>query len=126
MGDDIELLKLAAVANEMLFKGIAVNSSGEFTHVVVNNGHGTRRFRWNPLKDDGDAFRLAVKLGIPFTVFTEYSKVIAYLPKSKEHPEGLDLLERGSDMTAAARWAIVRAAAEIATLKRNRNANSQN
>jgi len=52
---------------------------------------------WNPLTDDGDALRLAVKLGIN-------------VPTRWEHEK----MERcGLDFYAATRRAIVRAAAEI-------------
>lgn len=54
-------------------------------------------YRWNPLTDDGDALRLAVKLGIN-------------IPTRWEHEK----MERcGLDVYEATRRAIVRAAAEI-------------
>lgn len=52
--------------------------------------------RWNPLTDDGDAFRLAVKLGIDVFPW-----------QNKTHDE------RTIGIEAATRRAIVRAAAEI-------------
>ena len=70
------------------------------------------RRRWNPLCDDGDALRLAVKLqlgiNIPpvvdgrIEVVTFYGPIISIV----EHPQN-------DDRNAAARRAIVRAAAEI-------------
>ncbi len=51
---------------------------------------------WNPLADDGDALRLAMKLGIPVGVFANYASIA-----------------NDSDHFAATRRAIVRAAAEI-------------
>jgi hypothetical protein len=63
-------------------------------------------WRWNPIADDGDALRLAVKLGLTIT--------------SNYHVEqkGLGVivfteLEDSEDFCAATRRAIVRAAAEI-------------
>jgi hypothetical protein len=59
---------------------------------------------WNPLTDDGDALRLAVKLGIPFEVDYGVKEAIV------RGRFGIDI---GSDPCAATRRAIVRAAAEI-------------
>lgn len=66
---------------------------------------------WNPLTDDGDAFRLAVKLDMAFkstdgkcTAIVAASHVVVTVPH-----EG--------DASAAARCAIVRAAAEIGRTK---------
>ena len=62
---------------------------------VVRRADGIRKeIRWNPIDDDGDALRLAVKLGID--VF----------PWQDKHRDRHDLY-------AATRRAIVRAAAEI-------------
>jgi hypothetical protein len=71
---------------------------------------------WNPITNDGDAFRLAVKLGIPFHVFPEHHTVIAYGKKTDRNQEGFDAMEaiNNADPYAAARRAIVRVAAEIA------------
>ena len=69
----------------------------------------TSRRYWNPLTDDGDAFRLMVDLRL---IVTQYSggvtayqcgPVLAYVGYDK-HPR---------DRRAAVRYAIVRAAAEI-------------
>ena len=85
---DKELLELAAKAAEMP-KG-SVMGSGDYLY--EKDG---RAIYWNPLKDDGDAFRLAVKL----MEFEPY-KSRGCAPFFSE-----DL--------AATRRAIVRAAAEI-------------
>lgn len=69
--------------------------------------------RWNPLADDGDALRLAVKLGLdvemrgcnsthPYAAAFDHEKNIA----EEEQPDN-------GDPYAATRRAIVRAAAEI-------------
>lgn len=64
--------------------------------------------RWNPLTDDGDAQRLAVKLGLDVRngLYTDMVFVDCF---------GIDAveIEYGDDPYAATRRAIVRAAAEI-------------
>ena len=56
---------------------------------------------WNPLTDDGDAFRLAVKLRLAPSVCTDYT-VMLWDDLREDH---------GADPYAATRRAIVRAAA---------------
>jgi hypothetical protein len=66
---------------------------------------------WNPLTDDDDALRLAVKLGIDIT-FEAFGSVMA----GKDAPAlgfWCACEDIGSDVYAATRRAIVRAAAEI-------------
>lgn len=60
---------------------------------------------WNPLTDDGDAFRLAVKLEIDICFGANY--VIA---DGVQQPT----VNNANDPRAAVRYAIVRAAAELA------------
>ena len=82
--------------------------------------HDTPRIRaemgwtpWNPLTDDGDALRMAVKLGLAVSV--EYqvgSTSVLWGP-----PTGHVREDHGSDPYAATRRAIVRAAAEIGKSK---------
>lgn len=62
---------------------------------------------WNPLTDDGDALRLAVKLG--FTISTEEEAVIM----CDRLPTIIVVKHHGEDCYSAVRHAIVRAAAEI-------------
>jgi hypothetical protein len=64
---------------------------------------------WNPLTDDGDALRLAVKLNFDVDVCKETSTVWAGAGK------GECLMELGQDPYSATRRAIVRAAASLAT-----------
>lgn len=61
---------------------------------------------WNPLTDDGDALRLAVKLGIEVGNYHQYGKAFAGIC-------GREFWEVGNP-EAATRRAIVRAAAAIA------------
>lgn len=62
--------------------------------------------QWNPLTNDGDALRLAVKLRMAVSVCQEYTAILDC--KTREDHE--------SDPYAATRRAIVRAAAEIGRL----------
>lgn len=95
---DRELLELAAKA-----AGI---DAPDFTH-----GNGAFVYKepykknWNPLTDDGDALRLAVKLGLLVDCASHCARP---LPDSIEWQEG-----SGPDSCANTRRAIVRAAAEI-------------
>ena len=70
----------------------------------INNETGA----WFPLTDDGDALRLAVKLGIGIETIERYA--VANVRYGDTHCEAL-----GSDHYAATHRAIVRAAAAIAT-----------
>ena len=65
---------------------------------------------WNPLTDDGDALRLAVKLNMGISIpihQTIKADVICFGDSS------VSVREEGNDPYAATRRAIVRAAAEI-------------
>jgi hypothetical protein len=85
---DKELLELAAKA-----AGIEVTPN-------LNGWEEKYPMGWNPLTDDGDALRLAVKLGIlSHPLLQHYFAVETLMPEK--------------DPYAATRRAIVRAAAEI-------------
>ena len=89
-----ELLELAA-------KAAGVGGQWEFGYRDANGR------AWNPLEDDGDALRLAVKLGI--TIMFDRSSVWC---------EQYGVLERyNGDPCAATRRAIVRVAAAIGAHK---------
>lgn len=106
--NDKTLLELAAKA-----AGIAAHTfiDGSFLHIL----HGQIVARWNPLDDDGDALRLAVKL--------ELSQLFDSMPDGLIVEIGIpwhDTLFNtiftepiGKDKYSATRRAIVRAAAEI-------------
>jgi hypothetical protein len=67
---------------------------------------------WNPLDDDGDALRLAVKLNID--VFFHASRVEGHVAGGRIPPvRAIEREDYGEDPLAATRRAIVRAAAEI-------------
>jgi hypothetical protein len=98
---DRELLEAAAKA-----AGIEVffDEDGDCYRVKKS---GNRHY-WNPLTDDGDALRLAVKLSIPLN----YTRPLMPAPYRDALCNGsAELL--GDDPYAATRRAIVRAAAEI-------------
>ena len=77
---------------------------------------------WNPLADDGDALRLAVKLGISITPYPVYAEEARHSvhTKQRRHTDTLrqanptECIELyGDDAMAATRLAIVRCAFEI-------------
>lgn len=77
------------------------------SHCTVETEPGLLR-QWNPLTDDGDAFRLMVKLNLAVSVepgeaWAHHESVFVGSPVQHD----------GRDPYAATRCAIVRAAAEI-------------
>jgi hypothetical protein len=98
---DRELLELAAKAARIKceFVGEAFIGKGL--------GDDGRDWPWSPLTDDGDALRLAVKLGIGVIHHQGWGQVF--------HPSLEDRMDfrYGDDAHAATRRAIVMAAAEI-------------
>jgi hypothetical protein len=65
---------------------------------------------WNPLTDDGDALRLAVKLGLCMTFIADCDTVQVY--QQNEYAEPYNVHVEAMDDYGTKR-AIVRAAAEI-------------
>jgi hypothetical protein len=108
---DRELLELAAKAAGMT--GVRYSPSFGMEKMIDPSrpketgsiGHG-----WNPLTDDGDALRLAVKLKIAVTYPEDESCVRVWYGSMGTEPLCDDL---GSDPYAATRRAITRVAAEI-------------
>jgi hypothetical protein len=100
--NDKELLELAAKAagysTSKYWHNDGVQAGAEYAY--TDGPHS-----WNPLTDDGDALRLAVKLGID-VLQLEKSKS-AYANNSQV------VYSDAADPYAATRRAIVRAAAEI-------------
>ena len=91
---DRELLELAAKA------------AGIDSHLLIADDKAPDGYRsWNPLTDDGDALRLAVKCEIAMLFYDGEANAFNRTLN--------DNVERGSDPLAATRRAIVRAAAEI-------------
>jgi hypothetical protein len=96
---DRELLELAAKAAGM---EVTAHPNGKFLKSLVFLAYGKN---WNPLTDDGDALRLAVKLGLQ----VDCSRPSAGEP-FKRHAI---CLGEPRDIETLTRRAIVRAAAEI-------------
>lgn len=113
MNPELELLELAAKA-----AGISYDAEASKPHPVSGVFFGLwlkfdrepseyDRRRWNPLRDDGDALRLAVKLRSSVAFWEE--DVSALLGQiNMEFPEAY-----GACPYAATRRSIVRAAAEL-------------
>jgi len=100
-----ELLKLAAKAAGIEVEW--VRNSGCFYYDNPETG----REIFDPLTDDGDAFRLSVMLGLDII---QHSKIKdGRLEVAVFEGENLELEPYGSDPYKATRRAIVRAAAEI-------------
>jgi hypothetical protein len=109
---DRELLELAAKA-----AGIPLVRLEPET--VWDTGHITRA-GWNPLTDDGDALRLAVKLGLHARQFPILDDgfdaplgMVEVWRVDDDDPVHVEFLRSGDDRLAATRSAIVCAAAEI-------------
>jgi hypothetical protein len=105
MQSDRELLELAAKAAGYEFHWRGLNGA------LPAIGSGQDQKWWNPLTDDGDALRLAVKLMIDIRQFLQYRGVVDALVDRLGFGRGESI---GDDPYAATRRAIVRAAAEIA------------
>jgi hypothetical protein len=101
---DRELLEAAAKAADLdtLFEMYGWNEIGDGAFMDAHEPPTL----WNPLADDGDALRLAVKLRMDIVHFSDH--VCADVMDYDECHES-----NGDDLYAATRRAIVRAAAEI-------------
>ena len=107
---DRELLELAAKAAGYKIQGdvdymIAQPDHRKGGYVIRNDLGGDSC--WNPLTDDGDALRLAVKLKFLVDVCLDQSEA------GNSDCDYQCELHRNSDPYAATRRAIVRAAAEV-------------
>lgn len=125
--NDRELLELAAQAywgNEIddvcSIEWSEKDQAIAYTHADNQDHNGQdRNFLWNPLTDDGDAFRLAVKLRLDvlfdgFDCPNAYVEVVANEPTDMQ-PWAAESMK--ADPYAATRRAIVRAAAAISESK---------
>ena len=105
--NDKELLELAAKAAGLNVKAQSVNADDRWIGLIVGEKHTKEKTFWNPLTDDGDALRLAVKLELD-TLNTDYYVRVLH----RHHRWDFELpVKDGRE--AATRRAIVRAAAEI-------------
>ncbi len=112
--NDIELLELAAKAAGIMIRDPATKwiAQGvtELDLLVWNDKGGDSV--WNPLTDDGDALRLAVKLNLLVDVCA-----IKEETEAGDGTNGYQCELHKGDPYAATRRAIVRAAAEIGKKK---------
>ena len=118
---DKELLEFAAKAAGIPLKEKRLvwghrddprSATGFFQLTEDRRNYVNERAFWNPLTNDGDALRLAVKLRICSGPNLNGDRVVAFGdgPNNQTEPYG-------DDPYAATRRAIVRAAAEIGKLK---------
>ena len=103
--NDREVLELAAKANAMVG---AVWNEGLLGMVTTHDSD-----PWNPLTDDGDALRLAVKLHISMEFWNTDNFVRANVVIGGKHCSPSERYANSAAAAAATRRAIVRAAAEI-------------
>ncbi len=104
MQTDRELLELAAKAAGLEYHWVKVDGGS----LMQASEPGSRSEEsWNPLTDDGDALRLAVKLKIDLKLYDDH--VVAWFDGGYI---GTGKILYGDDPQAATRRAIVRAAAE--------------
>lgn len=109
---DREMLELAAkAAGIKVWRGSGHQSDMLFRDASRPTGVVTG-VEWNPLTDDGDAFRLAAKLWISVS-YDRLDQCINERRVFAVHSRGVELEHLGEDGAAATRRAIVRAAAEI-------------
>ncbi len=100
---DHQLLELAAKAAGIELQAFYHPARGVFP---VSGGS------WNPLTDDAEALRLAVKLRIDLDQYADSVRCLR--SEDFDDSEGTEAVENlGQDQYAATRRAIVRAAAEI-------------
>lgn len=100
---DKELLELAAKAAGIPLKP---DFAERYDYYMAD------KLMWNPLTDDGDALRLAVKLGLILGTYAHYVTVDLLSPNDRI--ETITVWHsQTNDPYAATRRAIVRAAAEI-------------
>lgn len=101
---DRELLELAAKAAKLELPRYVLNTSWG---TGISHGKDDQVYSvWNPLTDDGDALRLAVKLNIDLEMLLSTIRAKSFFGCTVTE-------EKGKDALAATRLAIVRAAAEI-------------
>lgn len=118
--NDRELLELAAKAagidGEYAEKMRMVREFCFETHIYIKMNVG----EWNPLTNDGDALRLAVKLNLAVVLHPALNQALVRpyhtLDMDRECREDC---EKHTDHFAATRRAIVRAAAEIGRQMQN-------
>jgi hypothetical protein len=109
--DDRTLLELAAKAAGYSVRAVSGYEQGGTVSFYMEPS----QLYWNPIADDGDALRLAVKLGIAWTDDYTYpdGERVAMVSCAFGNTLYGDSEPMGDDPYAATRRAITRAAAEI-------------
>lgn len=110
---DRELLELAAKAAGLYTVGPYESALAGFMGLCIRPDDNPSGYCWNPLDDDGDALRLAVKLDICVNVNTARGTSWTNNLRGDLTAEVLHDDAVGFDPYAATRRAVVRAAAEI-------------
>lgn len=119
---DKELIELAAKAAG--YGDVwSLDEHPDVTYIGPRYAGGTVRYRvWNPLTDDGDALRLAVRLKLSVHLRPKRVEILSWPTPNAPYgfDENADQFSKfetvepyGTDRYAATRRAIVRAAAEI-------------
>ena len=108
MEDDRKLLELAAKAAGIVHEGFDEDEGRDVWWLPYLSRYDS----WNPLDDDGDALRLAVKLRLQLKLLTYISAEITAFGALCAHG-AREYLRHVPDEFASVRRAIVRAAAEI-------------
>lgn len=106
--NDQELLEFAAKAADLNIKAQSINADDHWIGLIVGEKHTKEKKFWNPLTDDGDALRLAVKLNMNIS-HDDLSPTVSVCASGatwRDEPYG-------NDPYAATRRAIVRTAAQI-------------
>jgi hypothetical protein len=108
------LLKLAAkAAGYQVKRFLAPGFDGEPKGAVVFDPKGRGRFTWRPRHDDGDAFRLAVRLGLCVSHWPRHDPPDVMVGYSAGPQHGANIITPyEGDPDAATREAIFQAAAE--------------
>jgi len=112
--NDKELLELAAKAAGIELARCRLENPICEDFLLTERRNNNEAIGWNPLTDDGDALRLAVKLHFDVHVWWENGGVSCAesgIDRSDDDDEWC--FEQSADQYADARRAIVRAAAEI-------------
>ena len=119
---DREYLELAAKAAGIHCKGWAMpgGRSDGWHGMYTGSDDDGAYLRWNPITDDGDALRLAVKLRLHARQFPIIDDgfdaplgMVEVWRVDGDDPMHVEFLRSGDDRLVATRRAIVRAAAEI-------------
>src|SRR5690625_4114660 len=109
--NDHELLEMAAKAAGLTYVDYAGVGYDGRSGLMLTDEIGRQTVTWNPLTDDGDAMRLAIKMGVNLSLPSSPNHVFVQVGERGSVPFALDRI--GGNPLSATRRAIVRAAAEM-------------